>query len=692
LAVRSPDADGRLLLATVGGGALFGVGLAALRAVHCPKRRLIYSLLAGIAAVAAGILVLEYYPDLVPEADRRTLGVFLLLGLPFFYLLTFAGEAEESEVEVAAWCAALALGIWLIKLTTTVPLLALAFPALLYYGYSRYVMPGLRVFKHTLRGMSYSRLGRYRPALASLRRAVQLDPANRLAREALWDVHRDLDASQIAADPELVRMVDPDLCLERAGSILAESPTPEKRAEAIHLLELVEGQSPARAAKALYWRAVAATHAKDFDAAEAALAPLLDPARWPADDPSRQAIAFRPGNWRRRCIRVEAPRRRPATQTPGRRLDAIAAAERALVAAPDDSDAWGLKRVLYSELTQADYDAGPIEAFDHAYAEQLGLALVGDPARWSRGVEYLRIAACGLAERTPSIYAAIGKALEQHGDADAARAAYESGKRAGLTFGPKQFADDQRLTYSASSNGWPRTPWPAKTGRPRPRTIRCTRCPSAAASRRTARSPICSRSKAMHSLRCASSNRRSCTPPRTAPVGAARPLLLLGDARATASRARRRSERLRREYCLQKRGKRSTAATSISTCSTGRSTRELALVLKPESLAAKSSWAVRDYGAASATKPWRSWKPCGRRSPSRSPTATTRSVLCDVPPSRPTCTCASWTSRTWPCSASRVPGEFQERGRHAVQAGAGVRATRRIEACGQVLRAGDGLR
>ncbi|MFO0808349.1 MAG: tetratricopeptide repeat protein [Gemmataceae bacterium] len=467
LAVRPPDADGRLLIATVGGGVAVGVGLAALHSVQCPKRRLIYSLLAGAGVVAAGILTLEYYPDLVPEADRRTLGVFLLLGLPFFYLLTFAGEAEESEVEVAAWCTAFALGIWLIKVTPTLPLLALAVPALLYYGYSRYVMPGLRVFKHTLRGMSYARLGRYRPALASLRRAVELDPANRLAREALWDVHRDLDAGRIAADPELVRMVDPDLCLERAGSILTDSPTPQKRSEAVHLLDLVEGQSPGRAAQVLYWRAVAATHAKDFDVAESALSALLDPARWPASDPSRQAIIL--SAWQlATALHPELKRRVGDLQLklPGRRLDAIAAAERALAAAPDDSDAWGLKRVLYSDLTEVEYAAGPVELFDYAYAEQLGLALVNDPARWTRGVEYLRIAACGLAERTPTIYAAIGKALEQQRDADAARAAYDAGKRAGLAFGPKQFADDQRAAYFGivkrlAEDAVAREDWPA---------------------------------------------------------------------------------------------------------------------------------------------------------------------------------------------------------------------------------------
>src|SRR2546429_285904 len=97
--------------------------------VRDPTRRLVFGLIGAAAVVGAGIAVLDYFdPDLLAEDKRRTLGVFLLLGLPFFYLLTFVGEAEESEVEVAAWCAALALSVWLIKLTPTMPLLGVALP------------------------------------------------------------------------------------------------------------------------------------------------------------------------------------------------------------------------------------------------------------------------------------------------------------------------------------------------------------------------------------------------------------------------------------------------------------------------------------------------------------------------------------------------------------------------------------
>src|SRR5207248_5233448 len=156
----TPDEDRQLLAYTVGGGAAFGVGLAMLRAVRQPNVRLGVAFAAAAVVVAGAIGLFLYYPDLLSAERQRTLGLFLLLGLPFFYLLTFVGEAEESEVEVAAWCAALAVAVWLVKLTPSYPGIGLLLPLVVYFVYTRQVLPGLRVFKHTLRGMSYARLGR----------------------------------------------------------------------------------------------------------------------------------------------------------------------------------------------------------------------------------------------------------------------------------------------------------------------------------------------------------------------------------------------------------------------------------------------------------------------------------------------------------------------------------------------------
>ena len=48
---------------------------------------------------------------------------------------------------------------------------------------------------------------------------IQLDPKNAAAREEFWKVHIELDADQLARDPELLALVDFRLCIERAGSL-----------------------------------------------------------------------------------------------------------------------------------------------------------------------------------------------------------------------------------------------------------------------------------------------------------------------------------------------------------------------------------------------------------------------------------------------------------------------------------------
>ena len=117
------------------------------------------------------------------KRDRRFLiGVLLLLGIPGFYLLTFAGLVEESEIEIAAMCAALGIGLWTCltyQSPTVSGALTVLLPAGIYVIYTTRILPWLRVSKHALRGLSYRRMGQTRLALISLGRALQLDPGNR---------------------------------------------------------------------------------------------------------------------------------------------------------------------------------------------------------------------------------------------------------------------------------------------------------------------------------------------------------------------------------------------------------------------------------------------------------------------------------------------------------------------------------
>src|SRR5262249_20244901 len=142
----------------------------------------------------------------------------------------------------------------------------------------------------------------------------------------------------------------------------------------------------------------------------------------------------------------------PQLAMPGRRLDAIAAVERSLAKQPDNPAAWDLKRILYTPLTEAEYNqaAGPegvAAAFDHTYLQQLGLALIQDAGRWQRGAEFLRLAARGLPAQGPSIFVQVAQAANKANDATASWHYYRMAQHAGRTIGPKNLTDQDKQAY-----------------------------------------------------------------------------------------------------------------------------------------------------------------------------------------------------------------------------------------------------
>lgn len=453
--LRQPG-DGDLLLPLVAGGALVGSLFGLLRYVNGRGMRL------AVVAVLAACLVAaaSYWLNVSGPAGGHELvspSLFawqLLLGIPFFYLLTFSGQEEETEVEIGAMCAL--LGLALITLTnTSYTLRSLGFilPVATFYWYTSRILPTLRVLKHAFRGFSYARIGNQRRALQAFRRALQLDPQNKLAREGFWDVHRSLDVKSLAQDPETLALIDLDLCLERVATLLIPArPSAEHLAEANRLLELVQTLKPPMRPAVDYWKAVALTHSKEYEAAAGALARVLDPSGFSPDDRHRNDVLM--PAWRM-AMNVEELRRRvgaPQLALPGRRMEAILAVERYLAENPQDQDVWGMKRMLYHEVTEAEYDAraGAGQAaggFDHEYVQQLGLALVDDPARWQRGNEYLRMATRGLPARGPSLFTQAAQAHQRAGRPDEARQAYELAKRSGRAVGAKTLADAERQAY-----------------------------------------------------------------------------------------------------------------------------------------------------------------------------------------------------------------------------------------------------
>lgn len=253
--------DTNRLLTTVGGGAALGVVFGFLPHVKDRWARLGLSLALGAGLVAGALYSLGIFPEQDQQARKLDLTVFciqVLLGIPVFYLLTFSGHEEESEVEIGAMCAALGLGAGLLSREyTQFQSVGFLVPVFLYFYYTMYILPKLRVFKHALRGLSHARIGRHRQALLAFRRALTLDPNSELARDGFWGVHRALDFDQLAHDPQTLALVDFDLCLDRAGALLLQPPTPAKLAEANRLLDLVLSQRPQLRPTADYWRAVA---------------------------------------------------------------------------------------------------------------------------------------------------------------------------------------------------------------------------------------------------------------------------------------------------------------------------------------------------------------------------------------------------------------------------------------------------
>jgi uncharacterized protein YciW len=460
--VRSEEPVTGWLAYFVLGGAVLGYGFHQLRQVKDWLWRFAFGAIVGAALVYFAIHYLELYNLLDGNVAKRNFAIVLLSGLPFFYLLTFCGEAEESEVEIAAICAALGIGLYLFGLESGIEQLAgkliLLAPLIVYFVYATRILPGLRVFKHTLRGYSALQIGDHLKSVNSFRHALRLDPRNELASQGMIALHHQVDVTKLPPDAELLRHLDYGFCLDQASGYLVggRAPTAAEREKAERLLKLVEQQSPKLMARVDYLRVISLTHAKQFDAAAELLAKLLSP-ETPYEAAARKAVLFPAWDLAIR-LHPELAKRLGGSELakPGRRMEAIAATERQLAATPTDGAAEELKTVLYASLTETEFvsDAAsglPTE-FNYDYVEQLGLALAdnADPEQRDRGMGYLRVAGRGLPQRGPTIFKKLADVATAAGRPDEARGYLEQVKRAGVQIGPKSLAEDQRALYFAT--------------------------------------------------------------------------------------------------------------------------------------------------------------------------------------------------------------------------------------------------
>lgn len=441
------------------GGVLLGYGFVQLRSVKDGFYRFVLGAVVGAALIFLAVSYLGKLPDFESAEMKRWFGIVLLLGLPFFYLLTFCGEAEESEVEIAALCAGLGIGLYLLRLSTiaseyTDKLILLA-PLILYYVYVTRLMPGLTTFKYTLRGYGNLSLGRVRESITNFGRALQLDRKNELATKGLFQLHRQIDVSKL--DPDTIRLLNFEFCLTVAKTYLVGDtpPTEKQRGEAIRLLDIVERYAPARRPTVDYLKAVAYCHAKDFDLAAGYLAQLLNPETPYPEGSNRNAVLF--DAWAlalRHHPRMVERLGEAHLAEPGRRIEAIRAVERQLAKTPDDPTAADLRRHLYTYLTEAEFVAacgasGPPQEFNYDFIEQIGLSLVedADPNRAERGAGFLRIAGRGLPARGPMIFTKLAEDAGKRGDAEAVRGYLEQVKRAGLTVGANRLPAEAKPLY-----------------------------------------------------------------------------------------------------------------------------------------------------------------------------------------------------------------------------------------------------
>ena len=457
--LRHRGTDPQWLSYCIAGGLLLGYGFYRLRQTEEPRWRLWLGLILAAALAYVAVAFLQRLEVWDTPQSRWYLAIHLIMGIPFFYILSFCGEAEESEVEIMALCATLGVSLHLLGFGQQVPGIggATSFlvPLMIYYVYAVFLLPPLRVFKHVLRGYSYMHVGQLRVALGFFRRALELDRRSRWAMEGMIQLHRRLTPEVIASDAELARVVDYDLCLDRAAALLMQPPTAEQLREAEGFLDLVEQKQPRLRPRVDYLRVLADLHRKNYDGAAKRLARLLDPAAGDYDPAVRKQVLFE--TWEL-ALRLH-PRMREvaqaALQQPGRRMEAIAAVEQRLRRDPQQAMARELKKELYAELQESEFltavspEGSPPEDFDYEYVEQMGRSLLEDTdaLQRERGRAFLRMAARGLPGRAVGLYLTLADSYEKEGNREAAQRSLTMACQTGQRIGPRRLSEEQYRHY-----------------------------------------------------------------------------------------------------------------------------------------------------------------------------------------------------------------------------------------------------
>lgn len=447
--------DSKLLISCVGLGGALGLSFFSVRKVKVPNVRLgiIFAVATSLCAAIAyflGATPWNENPIFLPHPHLFSMQ--LIAFLPLFYILTFCGLAEESEIEIGAFSSLLGIALGILTIDH-VPLRTLGFlaPIVLFFVYTMRILPALRILKHVFRGMSFAKLGQQKNALVAFKRALQLDPQNNLARNNYWKLHANLDPIKLETDPDTMALVDCDLCLDRVESLLVSGkPSEEKVAEALRLLSLVEKLKPSLDYGTRYWRAVLALHDKNFVGAGVLLLKNLN--NYVVSD-DQLAGKYLYASWSLALAGHPEMKSRvgfPLLADAALKMNAIAAVERHIAHETDDQVAWGIKRFLYSDLTSSVFFQNPprgMADFDFMFVKDLGLAILEQKKELVRGAEYIDIAVSGLPQHAPFLMVQVGKAFAQQGLEAEAESYFEKAVAMGRKTGQKNLQDQDRLAY-----------------------------------------------------------------------------------------------------------------------------------------------------------------------------------------------------------------------------------------------------
>lgn len=377
----------------------------------------------------------------------------LLAFLPLFYLLTFAGYAEETEVEIGAICVLMGLALGILT-KDNVPLRTAGFliPVGTFFFYTMRILPSLRILKHVLRGLSYSKLGQQANALRAFQRALSLDPQNTLARNQYWKLHSELDPSKLETDTETMSLVDINLCQDRIQALLFKGkPSPEFHAEVERLILLVRKLRPSLTPVCDYYDSVLALHDKEVNKAVSLLEGVLNPPQQ-LDHQARNPILYLAWN----LALASHPELKKQVgyplikDHPSCRLEAITAVEKHIATDPSDQQAWALKRFLYSELLPEHISSAPENlrsSIDYAFLKDLGLALLEQNHDLSRGGQYFEMASLGLPMDAPFLFVQCGKSHDQKGEGEQSLRWFEKAVQSGKLIGGKNLPEASRLAY-----------------------------------------------------------------------------------------------------------------------------------------------------------------------------------------------------------------------------------------------------